>query len=110
MLAQLDAQLIIQILAIAIPLAVGAVAFIYRLHEKQDERVSKNNEGITILKTQVADHRTELDKGNERFETVATKIGSLEQAQVETKTKVDGLAHGQTRIEGKVDKLLQMRG
>ena len=106
MLAQVDAAQVIQILAIAVPLAVGGLAFVYSLMQKQDEKVNKNATRTTVLETKVTEHKSELTKGDERFEGVATKMGSLETTQATMGTQIDGLTAGQTRIERKVDKLL----
>ncbi len=106
MLGQVDAAQVIQILASAVPLAVGGVAFVYRLLQNQDEKVNTNTTRTTVLETKVAEHRAELTKGDERFEGVATKMGSLETTQATMGTQIQGLTAGQTRIERKVDKLL----
>lgn len=107
MLATFDSGFMIQILAIAVPIAVGSIAFIWRLHERQDTKLAKTDSRTTVLETTVKEHEKELNKGDTRFEGVCTQIGTLQQSMAANETEVKGLAKGQTRIEGKVDKLLQ---
>ena len=106
MLSQLDAGLIIQILAIAVPLVVATAAFIWRRQEKQDDQILVIGTKTTVLETRVEDHGVELEKGTRRFEGVSTQIGELKESLATTQSDVKNLGVGQTRIEKKIDGLV----
>ena len=106
MLAEWDADRIIQVLAIVVPLLALLAGFIWKWQAKQDEKLAKNCVRTTILETKVDEHKEELDKGNAKFEGVAVKIGALEQQAAATGATVTAIQQTQTSMDGKIDDLL----
>lgn len=106
MLGEWDADRIIQVLAIVIPILALLAGFIWKWQSKQDEKLAKNCIRTTVLETKSDEHKEELDKGREKFEVVAVKIGALEQRAAATGATVTAIQQTQTSMDGKLDDLL----
>ena len=106
MLAEWDADRILMILAIVVPIVVLLVGFVWKWQEKQDTKLAKTCVRTTVLETKVEEHKEELDKGNAKFEGVAVKIGALEQQAAATGATVTAIQRTQTSMDGKIDDLL----
>ena len=93
-------------LGIVVPLLVGALAFIWRSKERQNAQIVDTSTRTTVLETQVKDHKEGLEKGDAKFEGVATQIGALQQEAAATGATVTSIQATQTSMDGKLDDLL----
>lgn len=110
MLAEWDADRIIQVLAIVIPILALLVGFVWKWQAKQDEKLAKNCVRTTVLETKIEEHKEELDKGNAKFEGVAVEIGGLKQQAAATGATVTAMQRTQTGMDRKLDDLLAKGG
>lgn len=106
MLAALTLENWIGILGIVFPTIGGLGLIIWKWQAKQDEKLTKTCVRTTVLETKVEEHKEELDKGNNKFEGVAVKVGALEQQSAATGATVTAMQRTQTSMDGKIDDLL----
>jgi len=106
MLAEWDAERIIQVLAIVVPILGLLAAFIWKWQSKQDEKLAKNCIRTTVLETKMDEHKEELDNGKAKFEGVAVEIGGLREQAAATRATVTAIQTTQTGMDRKIDDLL----
>lgn len=110
MLAQWTASNVIQVLAIAVPILVLSIGFIWKWQEKQDTKLASTCVRTTVLETKVDEHGRELEKGDGKFEGVAAQVGSLQQQTARLESKVESVQGTQTAMDKKLDDLLARGG
>lgn len=102
----MDYRIVLDILAITIPLTIALGAFVWRWQEKQDCRIAECEARETKLETEVEHHSQEFERGSGKFDGIAAHIGSLETDMAATKNEVANLAETQRDMNGKLDTLL----
>ena len=106
MLAQWTAGTVLQILAIAVPVIVLLIGVVYKWQEKQDTKLASTCVRTTVLETKVDEHGRELEKGDGKFEGVASQIGSLREQTAGLTASVASVRGTQTAMDKKLDDLL----
>ena len=110
MFAQWNTGNVLQVLAIAVPILVLLIGFVWKWQEKQDTKLSKTCMQTTVLETTVEEHGRELGKGDEKFEGIAAQIGSLREQTAGMTATVESVRGTQTAMDKKLDDLLARGG
>jgi len=106
MLAEMTTGLIVQIAAIGVPLIVGATAFFMRSQEKQNDKIALTCTDVTRVETKVCNHEERLDRGDNKFESLATQIGEIKEKTASVSAHIDGVRKTQSAMDTKLDELL----